>query len=67
VADIDRGESTFGRLLREVSERKNRPDRAVIVLWIRPNAIPTGDKAIRAARNAGAPLGWEPADGDWEF
>lgn len=57
----------FRHLVERVGGRKLMPDRQVVVLWVRPGGIETATKAIKLARAAGAPLGWEPADSDWEF
>jgi len=61
--------SAFGSLLdamRPADQSGSGPER-VLVLWIRPDGIPTADRALRAARRARVPVGWEPADADWTF
>ena len=64
---IARERSTFLELVGRVRGRKLAPSRQVIVFWIRPEGIESATKAIKIARNAGAPIGWEPAGTDWEF
>ena len=64
IAD-ERG--VFFLLVDRVRSRKLMPDRQVLVFWVRPDGIESASKATQVARAAGAPLGWEPADSDWEF
>lgn len=61
--------SVFDKLLSRVSARKKQSDksREIIVLWVRPDGLDAFKKAVFAARKAGAPLGWEPANTDWNF
>ena len=54
----------FVKLIREV---KNSKGTLSIVLWIRPDGVKTAKEAIDIAREHKAPLGYEPADKDWEF
>ena len=39
----------------------------VLVLWVRPDGIPTCYKALKPAKDAGVAVGYEPASADWRF
>ena len=56
--------SAIAEITRGKSERHREK---VIVLWVRPDGISAADAAIKAAKKAKVPLGWEPADADWVF
>jgi hypothetical protein len=66
---IGSGRSVFGRLLSRLKQGAgSRPGQEqVLVLWIRPDGISTSKAAMKAAKSADVPLGWEPADPDWVF
>lgn len=67
VHQIANERGVFFHLVDRVRRRKLMPDRQVLVFWVRPDGIESASKAAQVARAAGAPLGWEPADSDWDF
>jgi len=67
VDDIEKPGGAYRRLIARVKKSRSAGRPEVIVLWVRPDAVDTADKAITAAEEAKAPLGWEPADSNWAF
>ena len=60
--------SPFMRLISRINSAAERNEAQMsIVLWVRPEGLKTFRKARRNARKLGVPIGWEPADADWEL
>lgn len=64
---IEDAGGSYSKLLDGITKRNARRNPTVLVLWVRPDGIKTADTAINVAKERDVPLGWEPADSDWEF
>jgi hypothetical protein len=64
---IAASDGEFRNLVAQVAGKQHGPGREVLVLWIRQTGIVNAYAAIKIAKDAGAPLGWEPALDEWSF
>jgi hypothetical protein len=65
LKQIETPGSTYRRLLARLHSAPNR--RLVLVLWVRPDGVAALEKALPLAKEAGVPVGYEPAETDWVF